>query len=229
MMGIAFSFGDAAVDRLHDHPAACRTLTARRRVVAPHAWRHIVGRHEVRNQLVTRRRRAAFEKRRRPGDADRFEKLPPFDHARLSVVADDAVVGSSAIAMTLHAPAHRQVGDPPNAMHRTDVAVTGVARNLREAVRFVIEADEGRELVDLHPGNRLARVPEAPQLENFRMAGRDVFVTADATFERRDAGKSRTPRGAVTDRTVELVVADMDAVTEVDRLFRRVRRLRGGR
>ena len=61
MSWIAFRLRDASVDRLHDHAASGRALAAGGGVVRANTGRHIIGRNEVRNDVLGSGRAAPIE------------------------------------------------------------------------------------------------------------------------------------------------------------------------
>lgn len=130
--------------------------------------------------------------------------------------------------MTADTPPHRELSDSCHAIHPSDSAVTRLARDLRAQVRLVIEMHEPRKHVDLGPRDRLAGFPELANLDDFRALRIDDAVTADTPLHGRNAGKWRATCGAVAEIATQLVPGDVDTMTEVDRLLRRIR-LRAGR
>ncbi len=125
--------------------------------------------------------------------------------------------------MTPHTPSHGQIGHAFDTFHLLNGSMACAARNLSPHVRFVIEMDKPWEGVHLDPRDLLFRVPESPQLHDFRIFWNDIPVASHAPFDRRDASKRGTTCGAVAELAAQLVVAGVNDMTERDRLLRCVR------
>ncbi len=72
---------------------------------------------------------------------------------RIDGVSVDSVL--CGLAMTVYAPAHRQSFKLPNSFHRFHRPVTFLTLNASRHMSTVVEADEVRQIVNLHPFDRL--------------------------------------------------------------------------
>src|SRR4029079_852289 len=124
--------------------------------------------------------------------------------------------------MTAQAPAHGEGRRLLDAIHALDGAVATLTGDARDDVLAVIEVDEVGKVVDLGPHDRallLKRFLEPLDLGRLFLDQR-VAVHADAGG--RDAGVPAGARAGMTVEAGDLVVAGVNPVREIDRLFRRV-------
>ncbi len=79
------------------------------------------------------------------------------------------------LTMAVHAPAHAEAFELPNALHRFDRSVTCLTFQARPYMRAMVEVDEIGQVVYLHPLDRSL---------GFRQIRLQVFTEADLFIEK---------------------------------------------
>ena len=118
--------------------------------------------------------------------------------------------------MTIHAAFHVENASLANSLHFFNLSVAGLASYIGRYVSLVSEIHKIRQIVDLDPGDRLFRFPVADQLLDLRLLSADVLVAAHAKLHGRHTRDNRFARIDVTVEAVDLEVARMSLVTEIN-------------
>src|SRR5262252_2360547 len=125
-------------------------------------------------------------------------------------------------AVTLEAPAHGQGRRLLDGGHLVDPPVAADAPDALVHVNRVIEVDELGQLVDPVPLDRLVLEEALPDLLEHRALVPDLRVAVHAELRLRHARCGRAIDRVVAVAAVDVVVADVMAVIELDRLFDRI-------
>lgn len=118
--------------------------------------------------------------------------------------------------MTIHAAFHVENASLANSLHFFNLSVAGLTSYIGRYVSLVSEIHKIRQIVDLDPGDRLFRFPVADKLLNLRLLSTDVLVAAHAKLHGRYTCDNRFARIDVTIEAVDLEVAGMNLVTEIN-------------
>ena len=212
-------------------PTTRGTLTARGRVPCCDAGNLIIGRDEIRNELLNAIRRAPGQRSSTTaGDTQHLEKPPAvhsvtggFSHDRSvqrSVMTRRTVRRDVVLVVTIETPAHLERRVLVDLRHCFYRAMAGLAGDFCLDVSHMREVNEGRQLVYLDPLNRPPLVPRLIQLL-------DLWIpTADdemATHTGRYSRHTRTGThlsGKVAVAAVHLVLPSVYVMSVEDRLLR---------
>ena len=104
--------------------------------------------------------------------------------------------------------------------HRSDIPVALFAVDPLGNMRSMIEIHKVGDPIDLHPADRLLRLPRFADLDDLRLRCRHELMASHAGLHRRDVGIRSASCTAVTILAVDLVGPGMDRVAEGDRLAR---------
>lgn len=124
------------------------------------------------------------------------------------------------LPVTVHAPAHLEIGGTGDPFHGRNLAVASGADKSGADMHHVREIDVVRHSVDPDPGDRLPFIPILHQLFDFRGVLRDEQVAGPAVRHRGDAGNARLRSMTVTKEARNAAVTGMNFVAEGERLDR---------
>ena len=136
-------------------------------------------------------------------------------------MAGPTVDAGFAFQMTIDALLHAENSTLAHSFHRLHLPMASLASYLRGYVSFVAKINEIRQIIDLDPFCRSPLFPKMDQLLNFRLLFPDVFVASHAKLHGRYACNNGAAGVDMAVKTVDLVVACVKLVAEIDRLHRR--------
>jgi hypothetical protein len=88
-------------------------------------------------------------------------------------------------------------------------------------VPLMSEINKVRQIIDFDPGHRLSLFPISNNLLDLRVVFSNIFMTSHAELHGWYSRNNGAARINMAVKTVDLVIARMKLVTEVERLYRR--------
>ena len=98
--------------------------------------------------------------------------------------------------------------------------MTLLARETRLDVALMGEMDEVGHVVDLDPRDRFTILPILENFQDLGLVRRDNLMTADALVDTRDARRRCLVRVYMTVETFDPVLTDVNAMAEINGLYR---------